>query len=316
MIRIGLGLMVLALAAGSADAQTWPARPIEMIIPFPAGNGVDVIGRSVASALATRLRQNVVVTNRDGDAGTIGFGALAAAQPDGHTIGFGPTTPIASAPYLVKGVRYDVDSFAFICQIFENTFTLAVGPRSKFTSARELFAAAARAPGKLSYGHAGVGSIPHLSVANLADALNLHFQPVPFRGDAQLIPSLLRGEIDFGALAVSTIRRQPLIQPIGIFADERHPAYPNVPTASELGVATGVPPGHNGLYAPKGLAPGTHATLENACVNAVRSDVLRGAIANTGQSIKYLNGADFRAQTAADYKFKGELIHRLGLAGP
>src|SRR5262245_21173216 len=307
---IGLGLIPLALTATAAGAQNWPTRQVEMIIPFPAGSGVDVIGRAVASALGAETRQTVVVVNRDGAAGTIGFGALAAAAPDGHTIGFGPATPIANAPYLVKGVRYGVDSFSYVCQIFENVFTIALGPQSKLGSARELFAAAAREPGKLTYGHAGTGTIPHLSVANLADALKVKFQSVPFRGDAPLIPGLLRGEVDFGAPAVSTIRPQPTIRPIGIFANERHPAYPDAPTAKELGVATSVPPGHNGLFAPKGVMPAVHAALERACVVAIASDVVRQTIANTGQTIKYLNGADFRTQTAADYTFKGELIRR------
>jgi tripartite-type tricarboxylate transporter receptor subunit TctC len=314
--QISLALVLAALAAAPAGAQTWPTRSVEMIIPFPAGSGVDLIGRSMAAALAEQFGQNVVVTNRDGAAGTLGFGQLAAAQPDGHTIGFGPTTPIANAPYLVRGVRYDVDSFAYVCQLFENVFTIAIGPHAKFTSARELFAAAQRDPGKVSYGHAGTGTIPHLSVANLADALKLQFNAVPFRGDAPLVPGLLRGEVDFAATAVSTIRGQQTIRPLAIFADERHPAYPDVPTVKELGVASSVPPGHNGLYAPKGLPTYVRTALENGCLAATKADVMRQAMTNTGQSIKYLSGADFHAQTTADYKSKGELIRRLGLANP
>lgn len=314
--RTGLGLAVLlALAAGHANAQTWPTRQVEMIIPFPAGSGVDVIGRAFAAALAEQFRQNVIVLNREGAAGTIGFGALAAASPDGHTIGFGPTTPVANAPYLVKGVKYNVDSFSYICQIFENVFTIAVGPQSKYKSAKELFAAAKENPGKLTYGHAGIGTIPHLSVANLADALGLNFQHVPFRGDAPLVPALLKGDTDFASTAVSTIRGQPSIRPLATFADERHPSYPEVPSVKELGVATGVPPGHNGMYAPKGLAPDVQAALERVCATAITRDVVRHAIVNTGQSFKVLTGAQFAAQTAADYTFKGELIKRLGLAG-
>src|SRR5688572_10112739 len=86
-----------------AAAQSWPSKQIEMIIAFPAGSGVDVIGRAVGAAIAQQVGQSVVVLNRDGAAGTLGFGALAGAAPDGHSIAFGPTTPIANAPYLVKG---------------------------------------------------------------------------------------------------------------------------------------------------------------------------------------------------------------------
>ena len=303
--------VALALIALEANAQKWPARPIEMIIPFPAGSGMDVIGRAVASALAEQSGQQVVVNNRDGASGTIGFNALAAATPDGSTIAFGPTTPIANAPYLVKGVRYRVDSFDYICQIFENVFTIAVAPQSKLRSVEDLISAAREHPGKLTYGHAGTGTIPHLAVENFAEALKLKFQPVPFRGDAPVLPTLLKGDIDFGAPAVSTIHRQNF-RPLLVFSQARHPAYPDVPIARELGTSE-VPPGHNGLYAPSGLPIAARTALERHCADAVKSDVVRQIITNTGQSIRYLSGADFQSQTVADYQFKGELIHRLGL---
>jgi tripartite-type tricarboxylate transporter receptor subunit TctC len=307
-----LAIALLPLALVTLDANAQKSRLIDMIIPFPAGSGVDVIGRSVAAALSEQLGQQVVVNNRDGASGTIGFNALAAAAPDGNTIAFGPTTPIANAPYLVKGVRYQVDSFDYICQIFENVFTLAVAPQSKFKSAQELIVAARENPGKLTYGHAGNGTIPHLSVENFADALKLKFQPVPFRGDAPVLPTLLKGDIDFGAPAVSTIHGQNF-RPLLVFLGQRHPAYPDVPTAREVGATSDVPPGHNGLYAPSGLPAAIKVMLERNCADAIKSDVVRQMIANTGQTIRHLASAEFQAQTVADYKFKGELIRRLGL---
>ena len=99
-----------------------------------------------------------------------------------------------------------------------------------------------------------------------------------------------------------------------MFADKRHPAYPDVPTAKELGVTTSVPPGHNGLFAPKGLPAEVKSALERGCANAVKSEAVLRVIGNTGQTIVYLDSAQFEAQTRADYKFKGELIKRLGLA--
>ena len=114
-----------------------------MIIPFPAGSGMDVIGRALASSLSEHLGQQVVVNNRDGASGTIGFNTLAAAAPDGNTIAFSPTTPIANAPYLIKGVRYQIDSFDYICHVYENVFTIAVAPQF------------AKAETKRATGHAG-----------------------------------------------------------------------------------------------------------------------------------------------------------------
>ena len=304
--------VLIALAAGQASAQNWPTRPIEMIIPFSAGGGVDIIGRAVASAISEQIGQNIVVVNREGAGGTLGFGQLAAAAPDGYTLGFGPTTPISNAPYLVKGVRYNVESFDYICQVFENVFSIAVGPQSKFNTAQELLAFARENPGKLTYGHAGVGSIPHLSVENFADALDVKVTHAPFRGDNALLPMLLNGELDFAAPAVSSIQGRD-IRPLVVFSEKRHPALPNVPTAGELGVKTSVPPGFNGLYAPKGLPKEVKAALEQACAKAVTHDAVKKATANTGQTVSHLTGAQFHDRTAADYKFKGELIKRLGL---
>jgi tripartite-type tricarboxylate transporter receptor subunit TctC len=312
--KIGLAVATsLALSALHAHAQSWPARRIDMIIAFSAGGSTDVIGRSVATALSELLGQQVVVNNRDGASGTIGFGALASAPADGYTIGFGPTTPIANAPYLVKGVRYQVDSFEYICQVFENPFTIAVAPDSRFKSAQELIAAAKESPGKVSYGHPGSGTIPHLAVANLADALKLQFHGVPFRGEGPMLPILIKGDVDFGTVAVVSLRGQTL-RPLLVFAAQRHPALPDVPTDRELGVPTSVPPGHQGLFTPKGLPPEIRASLERACTTAITHDIVHRTIDNAGLSITYLTGAEFLAQTVADYKFKGELIRRLGLA--
>jgi tripartite-type tricarboxylate transporter receptor subunit TctC len=304
--------MALALIAPPAHAQSWPARPIEMIVPFPAGGSPDVIARAVAGALSEEFRQQVVVTNRDGASGTLGFKALASAAPDGYTLGAGPTTPITNAPHLVKGVRYGVDSFDYICHVFENAFTIAVAPSSQFKTARELVTFAAENPGKVSYGHSGNGTIPHLSVENLADALKLKFQPVPFRGESAVMPVLLKGDIDFAALAVVTVRGQS-VRPLLVFTDARHPALPEVPTARELGVTTSVSPGYNGLFAPKGLPAEVKAALEGACARAMTSPGVVRAMESSGQTVRYLTGAQFQALTAADYTFKGELVRRLGL---
>jgi tripartite-type tricarboxylate transporter receptor subunit TctC len=312
MLRIlWCGAVALLFFPGSAAAQKYPSRTIEVIVPFAAGGGVDLIGRAISASLAEQFGQPVVVQNRDGAGGTLGFGTLASAAPNGYTLGFGPSTPIANAPYLVKGVRYNPESFDYICQVFENVFSIAVGPRAPYKTAKELFAAGADK--SLNFGHAGLGSIPHLSVENLADALNVKVQHLPFRGDAAMLPVLIQGDLDFGAPAISSIRGNDQIRPLVVFSAKRHPAYPDVPTAAELGLKTSVPPGQNGLYAPKGLPAEVKSALEQACARAVKTEGVLKVTANTGQSIAYLDGKQFHDQTVIDYEFKGQLIKRLGL---
>lgn len=298
--------------ACNAQAQTWPARPIEMVIPYAAGGGVDIIGRAMASAMADELGQRIVVVNRDGAGGTLGFNFLSAAAPDGYTLAAGPSTPITSAPYLVKGIRYKVESFDYICQVFENVFSIAVAANSRFKSAQELIAAAESNPSKLTYGHAGVGQVPHLSVENFADALHLKFQGVPFRGDSAMLPVLLKGDLDFAAMGISSIQGQG-IRPLLVFANSRHPAAPDVPTAAELGISRQISPGFNGIYAPAGLPKEVRASLERACQRAVGSEQVRQATTKTGQSINYLTGSEFSARTLADHQLKGEVIRKLNI---
>jgi tripartite-type tricarboxylate transporter receptor subunit TctC len=312
-MRLKLVCVAIALlsTSGVVSAQKYPSRNIEVIIPFAAGGGVDLIGRSVAASLAEQFGQSVVVQNRDGAGGTLGFGALAAAAPDGYTLGFGPSTPIANAPYLVKGVRYNPESFDYICQVFENPFSIAVGPNSPYKTAQDLLAAAKDK--SLNFGHAGLGSIPHLSVENFADATKIKVQHLPFRGDAAMLPVLIKGDLDFGAPALSSIRGNDQIRPLVVFTDKRVAAYPDVPTARELGVTTAVPPGQNGLYAPQGLPAEVKAALDKACATAVKSDGVLKVVGNTGSSVAYMDGKQFHDQTVSDYKFKGELIKRLGL---
>jgi len=305
----------IGLATSAAVAQEWPTRPIEMILPFAAGGGVDSVGRAVAASMSEQLGKQVVVVNRLGAGGTLGFANLAAAAPDGYTLGFGPTTPIANAPYLVKGVRYNVESFDYICQVFENPFSIAVRKDAPYKSLADLIAAAKQTPNKLTYGHAGLGSIPHLSVENASSALGFQTVQVPFRGDADLLPVLLKGDLDFGAPAISSIVGQDL-RVLVVFSDKRHPAFPDAPTAKEVGIATSVPPGQNGVYAPKGLPEPIRQRLEKACEKAVDSPAVHKVAGGIGAIVQFVPGQAFHDATAADYKFKGELIRRLNLGEP
>src|SRR5260370_31050359 len=126
------------------------------------------------------------------------------------------------------------------------------------------------------------------------------------------MPILLKGDIDFASVAVVTIRGQNF-RPLLVFSDARHPALPELPTARELGVTTSVPPGHNGIFAPKGLPAGIKTALERACANGVRRPTVQRALENSGQTLHYLTRAQFQALTTAAYKFKGKLIRHLRL---
>ena len=307
----------LALAAGSilggaACAQSaYPARPVQVIVAFQPGGSVDVMARHLVTAMSALLGQPFVVVNRDGATGSIGFGQLAAARPDGYTLGAGPTTPISIAPHIMKDVRYGVDSFEYVCQSFENVFTVSVRPESPFRSMDQLIDAARANPGTLSYGHSGNGTVPHLSVSNLAYRLGLNIIPVAYRGETAALPDVIAGRLDFGAPSVAVVVGQKL-RVLAVFADRRHPTFPDAPTFSELGMPS-MPPGLNGLYAPKGTPPEILAVLERACEQATQSESFRTGAQRLHQPIVFLNRAAFSERAMTDYRYKGELIRVLGI---
>ncbi|MFL9825841.1 tripartite tricarboxylate transporter substrate binding protein [Rhodoplanes sp. SY1] len=313
-LALGAAAALPAQAQTQAPGEKWANRPVELIVPWTAGGGVDIVARAMAQAMSGDLGQNVFVTNREGAGGTLGFRALVAATPDGHVLAGGPATPVTNAPYLVKGVSYDPESFEYICQYFENVFALVVRADSPYATAKDLIAAAKSAPSPLTYGSPGVGSIGHLSAENAAAALAMKVQHVPFRGDAAGLPVLLKGDIDFLVPAISSVRGQN-VRVLAVFSEERHPSLPDVPTAKELGVARSLSQGLNGLFAPKGIPAPVKASLEKACAAAVKSEPVAAALKNTGQTAAYLDSAAFRARILDDYKLKGELIRRLGLEG-
>lgn len=305
-----VGLATLCAAAARAQAD-YPARPVQVIVGFPAGGNVDVMARNLVAIMAEQLRQQFVVVNRDGASGAIGFGLLANATPDGYTLGGGPTTPISIAPHLMKDLKYGVNSFEYICQSFENVFTIAVPSESPLRSISDVIAAARANPGKLTYGHAGVGTVPHLAVANLAFRTNIDLIPIAYRGEAPMLLDLIAGRVSFGSPSVGAIVGRNL-RALAVFADRRHPAYPEAPTFAELGMPS-MPPGLNGLFAPKGTPPKVLAVLERACERAVHSESFRAVAERLHQPIVYLKGAAFAERALADYRYKGELIKALAI---
>ena len=313
MPRMRFALALLAFAAQAALAQSYPNRPVQVIVAFPPGGSVDLMARHLVAGLSSIFGQPFVVVNREGASGSVGFGALATSTPDGYTLGAGPTTPISIATHMMKEVKYTPGSFEYVCQSFENVFTISVVPDSRFKTINDLVAEARARPGKLSYGHSGNGTIPHLSVSNLAYQLKLDIVAVPYRGETQALPDVLAGRHDFGAPSVAVVAGLGnKMRVLAVFADRRHPAYPDAPTFSELGMPS-MPPGLNGLYAPKGTPQPILAALERACEQTVQSEAFKAAAQKVYAPIVYLNRAQFTERAWTDYRYRGELIKALGL---
>lgn len=307
-------LVTLVLSATAVAQTTWPDRPVQLVVPFAVGGGVDVIARPFAEIWREQLGQPIVVVPRDGAAGTIGTAAVAGAKPDGYTLAFTPHGPITVQPHVIPTLTYKPDDLMPLCQVFAVQYVLAVRPDSPYQTFPELIAAARSKPGKLTYGFGGIATAPHLAISQLTIAANVDMLGVPFRGDPQVIVALRGGEIDSAVLNLGTAKAQGF-RVLATFADTRRPELPEAPTATELGYPV-VSSAFGGLFAPKGLPAEIARKIEATCRTVVADERFQRAVRLASQEPIYRNAADFAKVLAADYAIKGEIVKRAGIKPP
>lgn len=294
----------------AAVAQTYPTRTIEMIVPFPAGANSDLAARPLADALSKALGQPVVVANKDGAAGVIGTGAVAAEQPDGYTLGFSAMGVVTAQPHLRDGMRYSAASFDYICQVTDVIVVASVSNESPHKSFKDLVAYIRANPEKVTYGHPGPGTVPNLLMLQMSTDNGLKLTAVPFRGDALGFNALLGNHIDVLMSADATVAGKN-VRTLAAFGDERLAAMPDVPTTKELGLGTGFGT-PNALFAPKGLPPEVLAKLRSACATVMKSEPTLDAMKKARHNVRYLDGDALAARVGRDADTIGALIKKTG----
>ncbi|MDO8370783.1 MAG: tripartite tricarboxylate transporter substrate binding protein [Burkholderiaceae bacterium] len=312
-----LPLALLGLLASTivGAAEPYPTRPIQFIVPFAAGGGLDLNARNFAQALSEVLKQPVAVSNRDGAAGTIGLQAVAVARPDGYTVAFTPAVPLSSEPHRLKSLAYQLDSFKYVCQVFDNIFAVAVPKDSPYQSIQDIVKDARRNAGMVSYGTSGMGSIPHLGTSDIEAVSKVELTHVPYKGDAPMLQDLLTNRLNFGALLASSITSQiqaGSLRLLAVYSDRRHPAFPQVPTLTEAGVPV-VQLSFGGLLVPAKTPPEVVATLESGCEKSIQSTAYRDWAQRAHQVIDYQPGAGFEKRLRQDSQQKAATLKRLGL---
>ena len=306
-----LGACVAAWVTSAGAQTSFPDRPIQLIVPFPAGGGVDVIARPFAEIMGELLHQPAVVMPRDGAAGTIGAGVVAAARPDGYTLAFTPNGPITVQPHVIPTLAYRFEALQPICQVFAVQYVLAVRGDSPYKTLGDLIAAAKAKPGKVSYGFGGVATAPHLAISQLAIVAGVDMLAVPFRGDPQAILAIKGGEIDSATMNIGGAKAQGF-RILATFAGERQPEIPDVPTVKELGYDV-VNSAFGGVFAPRGVPADVAAKLEGACEKIVADERYRKAVVQASQQPVFRKGADFAKLLSDDYAIKGDIVKRANI---
>jgi tripartite-type tricarboxylate transporter receptor subunit TctC len=260
--RILLALVVLSAAA---TAHAFPDRPITLIVPFAAGGGTDITGRTVARFLEREFGQPVVVQNRTGAGGEIGMAAVAEARPDGYVIGIINTPGVVTIP-IERRARFSLESFDFIAGVVEDPASIIVLERSPIRSIADLVAAARREPGGITLGSAGIGSSGHIAMLLLEQAAGVQFTNVPFSGTSVAVTNMLGGQIAGTTSNIGEAFAMTAGQPVrilGVMAKQRMAFAPDLPTFAEAGypIEAGSIRSFGG---PRGLPPEVLARYEAA----------------------------------------------------
>ncbi len=309
MISVFAALFVAMSMLGEAHGQSTTSKPVQVIEPFAAGGSADIIGRLLAEGLQERLGRPFLVVNREGAAGTLGAKFVAQAAPDGAVLGFGPSGPMSSQPHL-RATGYGVGDFDYVCQVFENALALSVAKTSSFRTIKSLLDYARANPGKLNFGHPGIGTIPHLMGLDLKSSLGLTYQDIPYQGDGQTVVGILQGTVDFGITAVQSVFANDNVRVLAALTNNRIPKLPDVPTGREFGIEL-VLLTPAGLFAPKGLPLSTQSEFERACADVVSTGKMQETVAKIGVGeTKFHSGADFAKNVQRESERLGEIIRK------
>ncbi|MCD6043871.1 MAG: tripartite tricarboxylate transporter substrate binding protein [Burkholderiales bacterium] len=278
--------LALLLVAGTAGAQTYPNKPVRLIVGFPAGGPADIFGRALAQGMGAELGQTVVVENISGVGGVLGVDRAAKAAPDGYTLVINSASPLVIAPYSLSKLPYDVKKdFAFITLVVRVPEVLAVHPSMPVNSLAELIAYAKANPGKVNFGSAGSGSITHLAGELLKAEAKVDLVHVPYKGAAPAVNDLLGGQVQMGIFDVPILLghiRSGKLKALATTSSKRAPSLPDVPATPELGYPNVNSDNWYGLVAAAATPKEVLAKIHSAAVAALKSKDVEERMAKVG----------------------------------
>ena len=300
-----------------AMAQGYPTHAIRMIVPYPAGGSVDVLGRAVADKISGPLGQPVVPDNRVGANGSIAHQMVATAPPDGYTIGMSGTSPLVLAPHQIKNLPYDpTKDFTYLACPGTTPFVLDVHPSLPVKNVRELVTYAKANPGKLNFGSAGMGNSAHLSAELFKRATGIDMVHVPYKGNALAMQDLVAGNIQvlFDPVQTSIPQIQSgKVRPLAVTSKTRFAELPNVPTVAESGFPSYEFVVWYAFVAPAGT-PAPIVSRLNAEINkAVGDPEMKKKFAALGADLTESNPAECAAFVKSELAQWGKLMADVGI---
>jgi tripartite-type tricarboxylate transporter receptor subunit TctC len=303
-----------AVIALPALGQAFPARPIKLICPWPAGGATDAVMRALGESAGKALGGQMVVENKAGASGMLGPNELVQARPDGYTLSQ-LTIGIARLPHMQKMQFDPMKDFTYVACLTGYTFGLVVKADSPIKSIKDLVDWAKANPGKFTYGSPGNGTTPHLAVEEFAYKAGIKLQHVPFKGFADGMQAMLGGHVmsHSDSTGWSPHVDGGTAKLLATYGSKRTKKWPTVPTLNELGFDT-ISDSPFGIGGPKGMEPALTRQLHDAFKKAIEEPAVLATFEKYDQSVIYMNSADYQKFIFDQYAKEKVLIERLGLS--
>ena len=317
MIRFVVAVLAALVLAAPAGAQTYPARPIRLIVPFPPGGGTDAVSRLVAQELQKSTGWTIVIENKAGAGGMIGLQEASRARNDGYDMVMGQVDNMVIAPAVQRsGIMDPVKDLTPVIQVASSPFLFMAATDSKYRTLNDWVAEARANPGKISYGTAGYGTFTHLAVELLQNAGNFKAVQVPYKGAAPAITDVLGGHIPMAALSIAS--GKPHIQGgkvrgLAVTSATRSPALPDVPTVAESGFPGFEANGWLGILVPNGTPPDVIAKLNAEIGKVMQTAEMKKLLLAQGVESRASTPEQFAALIRSETAKWGKIITDAGI---
>ena len=315
-MRLIMAALAAAFAASAAHAQTYPTKPVHVIVPFTPGSATDVVARTVAQALSTRMGQVFVVENRPGAGGTIGANLVAKAAPDGYTLLVNSSGHTVN-PSIYPSIPFDTaKDLAGISLLAEQPNILVVAPSKGWKTAGDLVKAAKAEPGKLTYASAGAGSATHMNAEKFRVSAGIDAVHIPYKGTPEALTDTMNGRVDYffaPVIAALPMVRDNRVTALAVGSAKRASVLPDVPTTEEAGYPGSAYNFWVGMLAPAGTPPAIVDQLNKEVTAALASPEVKDRLAALGADAAPMPAADFDKMIAQELKDNAQLVKQAGI---